>query len=67
MTQDARVLEEDEDTGAQRYKYVRTGENHFSLAFTYAWMAATDCSGAAGFLRYLDREVEDLRRRGLIP
>jgi hypothetical protein len=31
---------EDEETGAKRFKYVKTGEDHFSLAFTYAWMAA---------------------------
>ncbi|MGH9895353.1 MAG: hypothetical protein ACREA0_25890, partial [bacterium] len=40
MTADAKVLEEDEDTGAQRYRYVRTGEDHFSLAFTYAWLTS---------------------------
>ena len=42
MSADAKVLEEDEDTGAKRYRYIRTGENHFSMAFTYAWMAAMD-------------------------
>jgi hypothetical protein len=40
MTCDAKVLDEDEETGAKRYRYVRTGEDHFSLAFTYAWLAA---------------------------
>jgi hypothetical protein len=40
MAADAKILAEDEDTGAKKYKYVRTGEDHFSLAFTYAWMAA---------------------------
>lgn len=39
MTCDAKVLEEDKDTGAQKYRYIRTGENHFSMAFTYACMA----------------------------
>jgi hypothetical protein len=39
MASDAKVLEEDEDTGAKRYRYVRTGEDHFSLAFTYGLMA----------------------------
>ncbi len=37
---DAKQLHEDEDTGAQSYRYVRTGPDHFSLAFTYdviAW------------------------------
>jgi len=41
MAANAKILEEDEDTGAKRYRYVKTGEDHFSLAFTYAWMAAT--------------------------
>ncbi len=41
MAGDAKVLEEDPDTGAKRYKYVRTGPDHFSLAFTYAWLAAS--------------------------
>jgi hypothetical protein len=67
MTQDARVLVEDKVTGEQRYKYAKIGVNHFSLAFTYAWMAASDNSGAVGFLRNLRREVDDMRRRGLIP
>lgn len=40
MASDAKILDEDEDTGAKRYRYVKTGEDHFSLAFTYAWMAA---------------------------
>lgn len=39
MACDAKVLDEDPDTGAQKYRYVRTGENHFSMAFTYAGMA----------------------------
>jgi hypothetical protein len=39
LAADAKRLEEDEDTGAQRYRYIRTGEDHFSLAFTYAVMA----------------------------
>ncbi len=41
MASDAKILEEDEQTGAKRYKYIRTGPDHFSLAFTYAWLAAT--------------------------
>lgn len=39
MTRDAKILKEDQETGVQRYDYVRTGVNHFSMAFTYAWMA----------------------------
>jgi len=42
MTNDAKVLDEDEETGAKCCRYVRTGEDHFSLAFTYTWMASRD-------------------------
>ena len=41
MACDAKVLDEDEETGAKRYRYIRTGADHLSLAFTYAWLAAT--------------------------
>jgi hypothetical protein len=67
MTQDARVLVEDKVTGEQKYKYAKIGVNHFSLAFTYAWMAAADPSGAVGWLRYMRREVERMQSQGLIP
>ncbi len=36
---DVKQLVENEETGAQSYRYVRTGPNHFSMAFTYAWLA----------------------------
>src|SRR5262249_18999361 len=55
MACDAKVLDEDEETGIRRFRYVRTGEDHFSLAFTYAWLAASDQTGARGWLIYLDR------------
>ena len=42
MAADAKVLEEDLETGVKKYRYVKTGENHFSLAFTYAHLAARD-------------------------
>lgn len=42
MAADAKILDEDEDTGARNYRYIRVGEDHFSLAFTYAWMGATE-------------------------
>lgn len=42
LAADAKVLDEDEDTGVKRYRYIRTGPNHFSMAFTYAWLAASD-------------------------
>ena len=62
LTQDARILEEDPDTGAQSYKYIRTGENHFSLAFSYAWLSASDMTGAQGWLRLLRRQIEAQER-----
>ncbi|MGH9317684.1 MAG: phage terminase large subunit family protein [Thermoanaerobaculia bacterium] len=40
MAADAKLLDEDEETGARKYRYIRTGPDHFSLALTYAWMAA---------------------------
>jgi len=40
LTHDVKRLEEDEETGAQEYRYVRTGTDHFSLAFTYEVLAA---------------------------
>ena len=40
MATDAKVLDENPETGAKQYRYVKTGENHFSFAFTYAWMAS---------------------------
>ena len=40
LTCDAKILDEDEETGIKKYRYIRTGTNHYSLAFTYAWMAA---------------------------
>ncbi len=42
MANDAKRLEEDEETGAKNYRYIRTGTNHFSLAFTYECLAAHD-------------------------
>ena len=44
MACDAKTLKEDPDTGAKKYKYVRTGENHYSMAFTYAVMALESMS-----------------------
>ncbi len=41
MTCDAKVLDEDEETGIKKYRYIKTGTNHFSLAFTAAGMAGT--------------------------
>ena len=48
MAADAKVLDEDEATGIKKYRYVKTGENHFSLAFTYAWLATQDLPDPLG-------------------
>jgi hypothetical protein len=40
LASDAKKLIEDEETGAKSYRYIRTGTNHYSLAFTYDWMAS---------------------------
>ena len=58
MAADAKVLEEDEETGAKKYRYIRTGVDHFSLAFTYAWMAAAVDAGLRAWMMSLGRERE---------
>ena len=40
MSADAKILEENEETGSKKYKYIKTGINHYSFAFTYGVMAA---------------------------
>ncbi len=42
LASDAKKLIEDEETGAKSYRYIRTGTNHYSLAFTYDWLASED-------------------------
>jgi hypothetical protein len=54
---DAKVLDENEETGAKRYRYIRTGENHFSMAFTYSWLASqtnTAWRESKSFMHWLD-------------
>jgi hypothetical protein len=34
MAADAKILDEDEETGAKKYRYIRSGEDHFSLGET---------------------------------
>lgn len=45
LASDAKIFEEDEETGAKRFKCVRMGGDHYSLAFTYAWMAGLSAGG----------------------
>ena len=40
LASDAKQLIEDEETGAKSYRYIRTGTNHYSLAFCYDWLAS---------------------------
>jgi len=42
LASDAKILDEGEETGVKKYRYIRTGANHFSMAFTYALLAARD-------------------------
>ena len=48
LAADAKVLDEDEATGAKKFRYIKTGTNHFSLAFTYArgWRRPTPAAYA---------------------
>ena len=64
MAADAKILDEDEETGAQRYRYIRTGADHFSLAFTYAWLAAGDQSGHRGLLQWYRKKAKELEVAG---
>ena len=41
MASDVKQLVEDEDTGAKSFRYVKTGTDHYSLAFTYECIAAS--------------------------
>ncbi len=61
MAADAKILEEDEQTGAKKYRYIRTGEDHFSLAFTYAWMAASESWGMLEWLEFMKHKEPDRR------
>lgn len=40
LAADAKKLDEDPQTGSKSYKYIRAGTNHYSLAFTYDWIAS---------------------------
>jgi hypothetical protein len=64
LSADAKVLEEDDTTGIKKYRYIRTGTNHYSLAFTYAWLANSGlCFPKFAFLDFRrDPEEEEFRR-----
>ena len=48
MANDVKQLVENEETGAQEFRYIRTGADHFSMAFTYEVIAAERLSIACG-------------------
>jgi len=52
-----------EQTGAKRFKYIKTGENHFSFAFTYAWLAAPPALHD-GLMRFMKKQDDPRRRDG---
>ena len=58
MAANAKILDEDEETGAKKYRYIRTGADHFSLAFTYAWMAAAADAGLRAWFMSLGQRRE---------
>ena len=64
MAANAKVLDEDQATGAKKYRYFRTGEDHFSLAFTYAWMAASERTGPRGFLIAVRTRIKRMKAAG---
>ena len=39
VSADVKRLVEDEETGAQSYRYIRSGTNHYSFAFAYDCVA----------------------------
>ena len=61
MAADAKILDENEETGAKRYRYIRTGEDHFSLAFTYVWMATGRNACWRGLMNYYREKLREMR------
>ena len=60
LTANAKILDENEETGAKKYRYIRTAEDHFSLAFTYAWMATTRNAAHRGLLAFMREQVRNM-------
>jgi len=69
LASDAKKLIEDEETGSKSYRYIRTGTNHFSLAFTYDWIASEqERRSSGGFIcfaggRTIMADLIDAHRR----
>ncbi len=65
MAADAKKLEEDPETGAKKYRYIRAGgQDHFSLAFTYAWLASQDYSNSRGLFEVYRRLARQRQASG---
>ncbi len=60
LTANAKILDENAETGAKKYRYIRTAEDHFSLAFTYAWMATTRNAGWRGLMTFMREQVREM-------
>ena len=58
LAADVKQLVEDEETGARSFRYVKTGTNHFSLAFTYECIAATRFFSGDYTVHWLGNEDE---------
>ena len=58
LSSDAKKLIEDQETGSKTYKYIRTGTNHYSFAFTYDWIASERerRAGSGGFVSVGDED-----------
>ena len=63
LAADAKRLEENEETGALAYKYIKTGTNHFSLAFTYdaiAWSRDTSWGPRIALPRQVEWRYDEI-------
>src|SRR5262249_28328242 len=60
---DAKKLEEDPDSGIRKYRYFKTGENHYSMAFTYAWLATLYRYPGQGVFEYYEEKARKARQR----
>ena len=63
LASDAKRLTEDEETGSKSYRYIRTGTNHYSLAFTYDWLASEQERRSCGecFIDVFDEDDDSMR------
>jgi len=64
LASDAKKLIEDGETGTKSYRYIRGGTNHYSLAFTYDWLACERerrTCGADCFTEVIDEDDDSMR------